>query len=71
MPMPMRGRECALTLRHYLRDDAAARAGVPVLGRVRVSADMLRDPLRLRRPALLLDVVGDGARAWVCSAVNA
>jgi hypothetical protein len=28
---------------------------VPVLGRMRVPADLLRDPLRLRRPAILLD----------------
>jgi hypothetical protein len=31
---------------------------VPVLGRVRVPTDLLRDPLRLRRPAVLLDACG-------------
>jgi hypothetical protein len=38
----------------HIRDDAAIRAGMPVLGRVRVSVGVLRDPLRLRRPAILL-----------------
>jgi hypothetical protein len=50
--------ECALTLGQHLWDDAAVRARVPVLGRVRVPTDLLRDPLRLRRPAVLLDACG-------------
>jgi hypothetical protein len=50
----MRRPERVLTLLQHLRDDAAVRARVPVLRRVRVSAGLLRDPLRLRRPALLL-----------------
>jgi hypothetical protein len=53
----MHERGCVLTHWQHLRDDAAVRARVPVLGRMRVSADLLRDPLRLRRPAVLLDAV--------------
>jgi hypothetical protein len=49
-------------LLQHLRDHAAVRARVPVLGWMRVSASLLRDPLRLRRPAVLLDDVDDDDR---------
>jgi hypothetical protein len=59
----MRQSPCVLTYAQHLRDDAAFRAGVSVLGRVRVPAGLLRDPLRLRRPALLLE--GASLRAFM------